>query len=74
MTKKEYLTKICESLESEFPLFGAIKVLITNGNINNETIDSMADIFRISAETTKNKDQLKKLKTAILELEKIKNI
>ena len=71
MKQKDYLLKVFDMLGKDFPLFRALKTMIVWWDLDENGINWLVEVFNISMTKTQNKDELDKLKQAILMLQNI---
>lgn len=74
MSKKEYILKVLDALIGYWPLARGLKILVDGNALDDNTIDSLIDIFAKTIDGLQDseaKDKLQKSKEIIEKLKKI---
>jgi hypothetical protein len=74
MNKKEYILKVLDALKDKRPIAKGLKILVDGNALNNQSIDSLIDIFARMAEETKDNEIKGKLEKSKNVLEKLQRI
>jgi hypothetical protein len=70
MTKKEFLIKLLNNLDWYLDIAPSLRILIENGEINDDRIDAICNIFLSIIKSSKNKGKLEKSLDVIQMLKK----
>lgn len=74
MTKKDYIIKVLDALMGTRPLARGLKILIDGNALDDNTIDSLVDIFAKTIESLQDGEAKEKLQKSQKVLQKLQAI
>lgn len=72
MTKKEYIINVLEKLQDSRELAPGLLILVQSGDLDDDTIDALTDIFKKAIKTVSDKVKRDELQAWIDKLQAIK--
>lgn len=74
MSKKDYILKVLDALEPQWPIAKWLKILVEWNTLDDVSIESLIDIFKKMIEETKDEETKNKLQKSKDILEKLQTL